>query len=399
MPTTIGIIGGGIVGLATGYRLLEAHPDWRVHILEKETAPAVHQTGHNSGVIHSGIYYRPGSLKARNCREGVRLLLDYCQARNIPYECCGKVIVATAEAERPRLQALYERGTANGVPDLRLIGPEELRELEPHAAGVAALVSPSTGIIDYSVVCRSLARDIQDRSGEIHVSTRLLSWLPDAEGIRLITTAGDWRVDVAVNCAGLQADRVLAAGPAERPLRIVPFRGEYYSLKPESRSLVNNLIYPVPDPAYPFLGVHFTRDLSGAVEAGPNAVLAFAREGYRRSDVDWSDLWDVLSYGGFWKLAGTYWLRGLKEQWRSLSKGAFVRSLQKLIPGITAADLAEGGAGVRAQALEPEGFLTDDFRIVREGRFLSVLNAPSPAATSSLAIGRTIAEEVDRLLH
>ncbi|MFQ6614553.1 MAG: L-2-hydroxyglutarate oxidase [Fidelibacterota bacterium] len=388
------IIGGGIVGLATGLQLRNSHPDIKLTILEKEPDLARHQTGHNSGVIHSGIYYRPGSLKARNCREGVRLLIEFCDREKIPYEMCGKVIVATSEEEVSRLEALYERGRANQVPELRLISPEELKEMEPHTVGVKALVSPQTGIVDYTAVARTMAQVIESSGGVIRRSAPVTGLRRDGSGFTVETAAGDFYADRVINCAGLYADRIPALAGQDRPLRIIPFRGEYYTLAEQSRGLVRNLIYPVPDPAFPFLGVHFTRGIDGEVEAGPNAVLALAREGYRKSDFRLSEVWDYLSYGGFWHLAWKYWRVGISEQYRSLLKPVFVRSLQKLIPEITADDLAPGGAGVRAQALEPDGSLTDDFRIVRQGNLIHVLNAPSPAATSSLAIGRRIVREV-----
>ncbi len=388
------IIGGGIVGLATGVQLKSIRPDLNITLLEKEPDLAHHQTGHNSGVIHSGIYYRPGSLKAQNCREGVRLLLEFCDQHAIPYELCGKVIVATTEDELPRLQTLFERGQANGVPDLRLISPEELREREPHTVGVKALVSPQTGIVDYTQVADAMAAVIRDKGGVIQTSTPVTNLVPDGSGFRVETPNGDFPADQVINCAGLHADQIPALADQERPLRIVPFRGEYYTLAPESRSLVNHLIYPVPDPKFPFLGVHFTRSVDGEVEAGPNAVLALAREGYGKTDFVLAEVWDYLTYPGFWHMARKYWTVGIAEQWRSLMKFAFVRSLQKLIPEITSRDLSPGGSGVRAQALEPDGSLSDDFRIWERGAITHILNAPSPAATSSLAIGKTIAHQV-----
>ena len=393
MPDVV-IIGGGIIGLATGVQLLKARPDLDLTLLEKEPDLARHQTGHNSGVIHSGIYYKPGSLKAQNCRRGIRLLLDFCDRHSIAYELCGKVIVATSEEEIPRLDALFERGKANGIEELQLISPEELSELEPHTIGVKALHAPKTGIIDYRQVSEAMADDIRKAGGTILTGSPVTGLKPDGNGYRVETPSGDYRADRVINCAGLQADKIPGLADQDRPLRIVPFRGEYYTLAHESRHLVKNLIYPVPDPKFPFLGVHYTRGIDGSVEAGPNAVLAFAREGYRKLDINLSDIWDYLSYGGFWSMAKSYWKVGLSEQWRSWIKASFVRSLQKLIPEITANDLSSGGSGVRAQALEPDGQLSDDFRIWEQGSITHILNAPSPAATSSLSIGQTIAEKV-----
>jgi L-2-hydroxyglutarate oxidase len=391
--TDIAIIGGGIVGLATAYQLLRREPRPRVVVLEKESALAQHQTGRNSGVIHSGIYYKPGSLKAENCRKGKAALEAFCDAEGIPYETCGKVIVATAPEELPALQTLFERGRANGV-DCALIGPERLREIEPHARGVRAIHVPETGIVDYGVVAERLADRIRERGGEIWTDAEVRDLAPAAGETLLVTAAGEVAARSVVNCAGLYSDRVARMSGGGADVQIVPFRGEYFELTPEARSLCRGLIYPVPDPSFPFLGVHFTRMIGGGVECGPNAVLAFAREGYEKTDLDLRDLAETLTYPGFLKLAATYWRTGLGEMWRSYSKRAFVRALQKLVPDIRAEHLEPAPAGVRAQAVTAEGRLHDDFIIEEAGAIVHVCNAPSPAATSALNIGRTIADRL-----
>ena len=391
--TDIAIIGGGIVGLATAYQLLRREPRPRVVVLEKESALAQHQTGRNSGVIHSGIYYKPGSLKAENCRKGKAALEAFCDAEGIAYETCGKVIVATAPEELPALQTLFERGRANGV-DCALIGPERLREIEPHARGVRAIHVPETGIVDYGVVAERLADRIRERGGEIWTDAEVRDLVPAAGETLLVTAAGEVAARSVVNCAGLYSDRVARMSGGGADVQIVPFRGEYFELTPEARSLCRGLIYPVPDPSFPFLGVHFTRMIGGGVECGPNAVLAFAREGYEKTDLDLRDLAETLTYSGFLKLAATYWRTGLGEMWRSYSKQAFVRALQKLVPDIRAEHLEPAPAGVRAQAVTAEGRLHDDFIIEEAGAIVHVCNAPSPAATSALNIGRTIAERL-----
>jgi len=391
------VIGGGIVGLATAYQSTERFPDRKVVVLEKEAGLARHQTGHNSGVLHSGIYYKPGSRKAENCRRGKKLMEDFCAREGIPLEICGKVVVAIDESERPRLDKILERGIANGVR-CEPIGPERLRELEPHAAGVAAVHVPETGILDYSGVGRRLAERIMERGGTIVTAARAIGMRAEARGVVVETTLGAFEGTCAVNCAGLHSDRVAVLSGARRSARIVPFRGEYYALKPEATRLVRNLIYPVPDPSFPFLGVHFTRGIDGGIEAGPNAVLAFAREGYTKGTIRTGDLWDTLSYRGFWKLAAKHWRTGAGEMWRSFSRQAFARALARLVPEIRESHLAPAPAGVRAQALAPDGALVDDFLIQVEGRVVHVLNAPSPAATSSLAIGTSIVDEIARLL-
>jgi L-2-hydroxyglutarate oxidase len=391
-PADVLVVGGGIVGLASARALQIRLPGARVTVLEKEAALAAHQTGRNSGVIHSGIYYKPGSHKARNCREGKRLLEEFCAEEGIPFERCGKVIVATREDELPRLQALEERGRANGVR-CRRVGPERLRELEPEAAGIAALHVPETGIVDYVEVCERLALRVERAGGRVLTGARVLRLEQAPPGVRARTTAGEFAARFAVNCAGLHNDR-LARGSGARPAgRIVPFRGEYYELTPDAARLCRNLIYPVPDPAFPFLGVHFTRMIGGGVECGPNAVLALAREGYDWRTVSLRDCAEVLGYPGFWRLAWRHGRTGLGEVWRSWSKAAFTRALQRLIPAVRAEHLRRAPAGVRAQMLQPDGGLVDDFLFAEQERVLHVLNAPSPAATSSLAIGDAVAEK------
>jgi L-2-hydroxyglutarate oxidase LhgO len=390
MTHDVAIIGGGIVGLATARALRERAPGARLVILEKEPKVAAHQSGHNSGVIHSGIYYKPGSYKARLCVEGKALMYQFCEKHGIRVERCGKVIVATTEAELPRLQTLYERGGANGVP-VELLEPARLRELEPHAAGLRGIHSPSTGIVDYVEVAQAMARELAAAGVAIETGARVTAIARTGDGVELAATRLTVRARRLVNCAGLYSDVVARLAGARPEVRIIPFRGEYYMLRPERRTLVRGLIYPVPDPEFPFLGVHLTRTVHGDVEAGPNAVLAFAREGYRFARVSPRELAGTLAYRGFWAMARRYWRMGTYEVYRSLSKPAFVRALQRLVPDLRAEDLAAGGAGVRAQAVSPDGSLVDDFRIVAGSDAIHVLNAPSPAATASLAIGRHVA--------
>jgi L-2-hydroxyglutarate oxidase LhgO len=387
----VAIVGGGILGLATARALLERAPRARLLLLEKEPKLAAHQTGHNSGVIHSGIYYRPGSSKARLCVEGGRLMAQFCEAHGITVDRCGKVIVATTEAELPRLQMLHERGTANGVPGLELIDRDRLRDLEPHAAALRAIHSPATGIVDYTEVAAALARDLAAQGVSIETGAEVRAIVRSGDGLTLETSRGAFGARRMVNCAGLYSDVVAQLAGATPDVRIIPFRGEYYMIRPERRDLVRGLIYPVPDPEFPFLGVHFTRTVHGEVEAGPNAVLAFAREGYRFGRVEPGELLGTLTYRGFWAMASRYWRTGAYEMYRSLSKTAFVQALQRLVPDLRAEDVTPGGAGVRAQAVSPDGSLVDDFRIVAAADAIHVLNAPSPAATASLAIGRHIA--------
>lgn len=391
MDYDVAVVGAGIVGLATVWALTERAPRTRVVVLEKEPAVGRHQTGHNSGVIHAGIYYRPGSAKARLCVEGGRRLTEFCDRHGIRWERCGKVIVATRPDELPRLAALYERGVANGVPGLALIGPERVRELEPYAAALQAIHSPHTGIVDYREVAAALAAEAERRGVTIETGAGVEAIRRAADGFVLRTPRREVAARRLINCAGLYADLVARRAGAPPDVRIVPFRGEYYHLRPERRHLVRALIYPVPDPAFPFLGVHFTRTVHGEVEAGPNAVLAFAREGYRFGRVNLVELLDTLTYRGFWAMARRYWRTGVYEMYRSLSKAAFVRALQRLVPALRAEDVVRGGSGVRAQAVSSDGSLVDDFRIVETADAVHVLNAPSPAATASLAIGRHIA--------
>ncbi len=387
----LAIVGGGIVALATAHALSERAPRARLVILEKESRLGRHQTGHNSGVLHSGIYYRPGSYKARLCVEGARLMAEFCATQGIRVDRCGKVLVATRPEELPRLHALYERGTANGVPGLVLMDPPRLRDLEPHAAALKAIHSPSTAIVDFKEVTAALARDLAARGVGIETEARVTAIGRSGEGLALTTPRLTVRARGLVNCAGLYSDVVARLAGAAPDVRIIPFRGEYYYLRPERRHLVRGLIYPVPDPEFPFLGVHFTKTVHGDVEAGPNAVLAFAREGYRFGRIHPGELLGTLAYRGFWAMARRYWRTGLFEMYRSLSRRAFVRALQRLVPDLRLEDVSPGGAGVRAQAVAADGALVDDFRIVEGPDAIHVLNAPSPAATASLAIGRHIA--------
>jgi len=387
------VIGGGIVGLATAWAILERRPGVRIAVVEKEDDWARHQTGRNSGVIHSGIYYKPGSLKAKLCREGNRRLMEFCDDHGIRYEACGKVIVATSESELPRLESLYERGIANGLAVKRLSVPE-VKEIEPHISCLAGIHVPSTGIVDFAAVCRKLADLIAAEGGELCLRTKVVGFRANGNNAVLETTKGTLSARRVINCAGLHSDRVARLSGAEPGARIVPFRGEYYELKPARRMLVRNLIYPVPDPQFPFLGVHFTRMIDGSVHAGPNAVLSLKREGYSRASFELRDFLDTMTYAGFWRLAAKHAKSGLEEIHRSFSKKAFVHSLQKLIPEITEEDLIPGAAGVRAQALRPDGGLVDDFLIVNGPSAIHVCNAPSPAATASLEIGRVIAEQI-----
>jgi L-2-hydroxyglutarate oxidase LhgO len=390
----VAIIGAGIVGLATGRELLRRYPRLRLAVLDKEPAIAQHQTGRNSGVIHSGLYYAPGSLKARLCVAGAAELTRFCEERGIPYKRCGKVVVATEAAELPRLEELYRRGIANGVPGLEMIGPERLREIEPFAVGLRALHSPNTGIVDYGRVATALAEDIRQAGGEILTGRAVHAIARRGGTVRLETPLGGVETSFVVGCAGVYADRVAALSGAPRAPRIVPFRGDYYILKPERRHLIRGLIYPVPDPAFPFLGVHSTLKMDGSIWLGPNAVLAFAREGYRRWDVHLPDLWEALSYPGFQALARRYWRVGLDEMVRDFSKRRFVEAARRFVPDLTPADVVAGPAGIRAQALSLDGRLVDDFVIDQDGPIIHVRNAPSPAATSALAIAPVIVERV-----
>ena len=387
----VAIIGGGIVGTATAMALTSKQ-NISVIVLEAEKKLAAHQTGNNSGVIHSGLYYKPGSLKAQNCVKGRLAMYKFCQEHGIAHEQCGKVVVATSEEEIPYLEELERRGKANGLKGLKRLTSEELKEYEPHVTGITGLHVPETGIVDYIEVTEKFAQIVQERGGEIQTGAKVVGFKRESAGIVLETTAGAVHCKNLVNCAGLQSDRVAKMCGVEPGLKIVPFRGEYYELIPEKEHLVKNLIYPVPDPKFPFLGVHFTRMIHGGVEAGPNAVLAFKREGYTKTSFSLRDTVETFTYVGFWKIARTYLKTGLTEMYRSYVKSAFVKALQRLIPEIEGKDIHPGGAGVRAQALEPDGFLVDDFRIVEAPNMVHVLNAPSPAATAAISIGETIAD-------
>ena len=390
----VAIIGAGIVGLATALRLLEQKPDLRVVLLEKESTVASHQTGHNSGVLHAGLYYQPGSLKARLCREGKADLEAYCEAHGVPVEHTGKLVIALDQSELGRLDELKARALANQVPGLEEVGPERIRELEPHALGMRALWSPGTGIVDYLAVARAFARDVVERGASIETRRKVESIERRGEDMIIGTSRGDLVVRRIIACAGLQADRVAAmTGDDEGRPRIVPFRGDYYTLKPEAQHLVKGLIYPVPDPQFPFLGVHLTKRIDGSVLAGPNAVLATSREGYGRFDVSLRDLRDTVTYPGFRKLARQFWKMGALEMWRDWYKGAFLADLRKFVPALSADHLVFGPSGIRAQALSADGSMVDDFQLGGSERVLHVFNAPSPAATSSLAIGRVLADE------
>jgi (S)-2-hydroxyglutarate dehydrogenase len=389
------IVGGGIVGLATARSLSLRYPGAGVLVLEKESSWARHQTGHNSGVIHSGVYYKPGSLKARFSKEGAAALVEFCQEHGVAHEICGKVIVATERGETERLAGIHRRGLENGLA-VEKLGLEELKDLEPHASGVAALHVPSTGIVDYAGVARGFVKEVEESGGELRTGVAVIGISETTDGARVHTLAGTFEARVLVNCAGLQSDRLAAMAGLRTDVKIVPFRGEYYELKPHKRYLVKNLIYPVPDPAFPFLGVHFTRMVDGVVEAGPNAVLGFAREAYKKTTFDFKDLAEVLAYPAFWRLARSYWRTGAAEVFRSLSKRAFVRGLQRLIPEVERDDLFPAEAGVRAQALSRNDGLVDDFLIVEGRSSVHVLNAPSPAATASIPIGEYVADHVGR---
>jgi (S)-2-hydroxyglutarate dehydrogenase len=388
------VVGGGILGLATAHRLLEVRPGIRLAVVEKEAELATHQSGHNSGVLHAGLYYAPGSLKARLCREGKAEIEQFAERHAIPFERCGKLVVAIDEGELPRLSSLRERAEANGVPGLEAVGPERIRELEPHAAGIAGLWSPETGIIDFRRVALALGDTIRRAGGEIRTSMPVTGIKERPGEVVVRTPGGELVAGQVVACAGLHADRLARLTGSEADPRIVPFRGDYYTLDESARGLVRGLIYPVPDPRFPFLGVHFTKRIDGSVWAGPNAVLAFAREGYRRRDIRPLELASTLLYPGFLRLAGRYLRTGLAEMWRDWWKPAFVRELQRYVPEIRADQLRFGPSGVRAQALARDGTLVDDFALGGSGRVLHVRNAPSPAATSSLSIGRVLAERV-----
>ncbi len=394
MKAEIAIVGGGIVGLATAYHLTQNNPGRKVVVLEKESEIAHHQTGNNSGVIHSGLYYKPGSLKATNCINGYHFLLDFCNANDIPYDLCGKVVVATDKSELGRLRGLYDRGRENGLEGLAFLDQDGLKEIEPHINGIQGIKVPQTGIINYKEVCRKLAEKIKENGGEVHLNTVVKSIEEKTDEVQIVTNKSFVECKMVINCAGLYSDKVASMHLGKIDTRIIPFRGEYYELTAEAEHLVKHLIYPVPDPAFPFLGVHFTRMIEGGIEAGPNAVFAFKKEGYHMTDFDFSEFVGSVTWPGFQKVMWKYWKTGLGEMYRSFSKKAFTKALQRLIPEIKEEHLVKAPAGVRAQACDRSGGLLDDFKLVTEKRAIHVINAPSPAATSSLSIGKTIAEMV-----
>lgn len=386
------IIGGGIVGLATALEATTRFPDRRLIVLEKENQVAAHQTGHNSGVIHSGLYYRTGSLKAKNCVAGAASMKQFCRENDVVFEECGKLVVATSDEEVPRLEQLHQRGIANGVPGLRMLSREEFREIEPHCDGICALHVPTTGIVDYVAVSHKYAELIERAGGEIVCRAKVTGLRRDGATNLIESTAGAFRAMHVINCAGLYSDQIAKFAGVQIDLQIIPFRGEYYELRRERRHLIKNLIYPVPDPRFPFLGVHFTRRVNGSVEAGPNALLAFRREGYNGSGPDLSESVEMLSFDGFWKMARKYWRKGAQEQYRAWVKSAFATALQKMVPELTEDDLAPGGSGVRAQAVDRQGNLLDDFHFIHAPGMIHVCNVPSPAATASLEIGREVVD-------
>ena len=393
MQYDIVIVGGGIVGLATALRALEQNPKLNIIILEKESAVALHQTANNSGVIHSGLYYKPGSLKAINCIRGYHQLIEFCEAEEVPYEICGKIVVATRPEQVPLLNNLYERGQQNGLQGLKKLTVDEMKEYEPYVTGVEGMYVPQTGIVDYKIVCEKMAAKIGKLGGSIQFGEKVTAINKGNAETVVKTQNNEYVTKLVINCAGLYSDKVTQMSEAKPiNLRIVPFRGEYYKIKPEKHYLVKNLIYPVPNPNFPFLGVHFTRMKRGGIEAGPNAVLAFAREGYKKSDINLKELLETLAWPGFQKVALKYWETGFGEMYRSFSKAAFTKALQELITDIQQDDLIEGGAGVRAQACDRDGGLVDDFSIIGDQKVINVCNAPSPAATSSLSIGQTVSE-------
>ena len=389
MQYSVVIVGGGIVGLATALQLIKKKPDLKILVLEKETELAKHQTGNNSGVIHSGIYYKPGSLKATNCMRGYHQLITFCQEQTIPFELCGKIIVATNESEKLLLQNLFVRGEQNGLKNLKKLSAGELKEYEPHVNGIEGIFVPQTGIVDYKLVAEKYGEVLRKQGVEIHLGEKVVN-ISTEKSTTVITDKSSYTTELVINCAGLYSDKVARLTVQNLNVKIIPFRGEYYKLRKEKEYLVKSLIYPVPDPNFPFLGVHFTRMAKGGVEAGPNAVLAFQREGYKKTDVNLKELAETLAWPGFQKVAAKYWRTGFGEMYRSFSKAAFTKALQKLIPEIQQEDLVEGGAGVRAQACDREGGLVDDFLILEGKNVINVCNAPSPAATSSLAIGETV---------
>lgn len=398
MKFDVAIVGGGIVGLSSAYALLKKKPEINLILLEKENEVSAHQTGNNSGVIHSGIYYKPGSAKAVNCIKGYHMLIDFCKAHNIPYELCGKLIVATDQGELPGLEKLYDRGIENGLEGLKYLSQEELHEVEPYAAGIKAVFVPQTGIVDYKAMSMVLKAEILRMGGTIALGEEVTS-INNGERVEITSSSRFVSAKVMINCAGLFCDKVAEMAGEKLDVKIIPFRGEYYYLKEEKKHMLKNLIYPVPDPNFPFLGVHFTRRIAGEIEAGPNAVFAWKREGYKKTDFKLSDVLESISWSGFRKVALKYWKTGMGEYYRSYSKAAFVKALQKLMPSIQEEDLIPAGAGVRAQACHRDGSLIDDFFIQENGKTIHVLNAPSPAATSSLSIGDTLSDKVINILN
>ncbi len=387
------IIGGGIVGCATAMRLLQARPSLKLLLIDKEIKLAQHQTGRNSGVIHSGLYYKPGSLKAHNCREGYQQLLQFCQEEEISHQICGKLVIATSLEEIPKLEALYSRGLANGLKNLRQVSQSEIREIEPDCSSVAGLLVPETGIVDYGEVTEKYREKIQKMGGEFRLGEEIVDIRNSQNCVEVIGKKQTRTTKILVTCAGLHSDRLAQKTENKLPVRILPFRGEYYKLKESAKKFVRNLIYPVPNPAFPFLGVHFTRMINGDIECGPNAVLAFGREAYQKTDFNWKDTWETLTWPGFHKVARQYWREGLGEMHRSISRKAFVKALQKLVPAIQSEHLEPAQSGIRAQACDLQGNLLDDFHIRFSDRIIQVCNAPSPAATASLAIGKHLATE------
>ncbi len=396
MTYDITIVGGGIVGLATALKLKEKNPNLSIAVLEKESKVAQHQTGNNSGVIHSGLYYRPGSLKAENCKKGYKMLLDFCDKEGVPYDLCGKIVVATKEKDLPRMEMLMERGIANGLTDIKRITPEEIKEIEPECSGLAGIWVPYTGIIDFVKVSEKYAQIFTERyNGELYLNHKVVDIKLTDDGAEVVTPNKTFKTKKVVNTAGLYCDKIAGINIKNLDYRIIPFRGEYSFVKKDREGLVKNLIYPVPDPDLPFLGVHFTRMMKGGLEAGPNSVWAFKREGYKKSDISLSDMWDSLSWPGFRKVCMRFWKSiGLGEYWRSFNKYAMVKSLQYMIPNLKKEDITRGGAGVRAQACDRQGNLSDDFIIIEDKNIINVLNAPSPAATASLSIGDTLSDKI-----
>ena len=387
------MIGAGIIGLAGAYKILESDPSLKICILEKENGIARHQSGHNSNVIHSGIYYKPGSLKATNCIRGYSMMVDFCQSNNIPYDLCGKMIVATSEKEEERLNNLYKRGKENGLDDIELLSGEELTKREPNITGIKAIYIPYTGITDFKLVCKALYDDIVKKGGKVFLDSKVMG-IETGNVCTVKTSSGDYSAKYVVNCAGLYSDVIARYFISDISIKILPFRGEYFWVKKGEERKINSLIYPVPDPAFPFLGVHLTKTIDGRTEAGPNAVPAFRREGYKKSDINLKELWDFVSYRGALKLFRKYYKTGLAEIHRSFSKNAFTKSIKRFMPGISTSDLSYGGAGVRAQACDRDGNIIDDFVIYETERSINVCNAPSPAATSSLSIGKTISDKL-----